>query len=129
VAGVPTPETTEVHLEVGESKIRKFATKRPLNAIAELIWNGLDANAHNVVVKLQRTATDAIEEILVSDDGDGFSLTQAQTSFREYGETWKANRTHTEGNRRILHGRNGEGPTVCACARISSTVATCNPGG
>jgi hypothetical protein len=98
-----------VHLEVGEPKIRLFEKKRPIAAVAELVWNGLDANATQVDVTIERSLTDAIDRIIVSDNGDGITPEQAQDSFREYGDTWKSTHAHTLRKGRILHGRNGEG--------------------
>ncbi|MGX7669123.1 ATP-binding protein [Plantactinospora sp. DSM 117369] len=99
----------EVLLSVGEPKIRQFEHKRPIAAIAELIWNGLDANATSVRVEIHRGPIGAIERIVVIDNGNGITPNQARESFQEYGDTWKARRTHTVGDKRILHGKNGEG--------------------
>ncbi|WP_047223792.1 ATP-binding protein [Protofrankia coriariae] len=100
---------TDYHLEVGESKIRQYANRKPIDAVAELVWNSLDANAKKVRIDFKRTAMQALERILVIDDGDGITPEQARSSFLEYGDTWKAFRTHTKGNQRILHGKKGEG--------------------
>ncbi|GAA2715159.1 ATP-binding protein [Micromonospora olivasterospora] len=99
----------EILLSVGEPKIRQFQNKKQIAAIAELVWNALDANATYVEVELERTLTGAVDRILVSDNGEGITPEQAQESFREYGDTWKSSRTHTSGHQRILHGQNGEG--------------------
>ena len=109
VGGAASMSLTTVSLEVGESKIRQFTSKRAINAVLELIWNSLDANATAVTIQLIRTPSDAIEQIRVIDNGHGFSAEEAGTSFREYGETWKQGRTHGHDNQRILHGANGEG--------------------
>ncbi|GAB3150895.1 ATP-binding protein [Microbispora hainanensis] len=103
------PHATEILLEVGEPKILQFARKPQIAAIAELVWNALDANATSVRVELRRAAAGAIDEIVVVDNGHGITPEQARQSFREYGATWKSRRTHTEGGLRILHGRMGEG--------------------
>lgn len=99
----------DITLQVGESKLRQFSSKSPLSAIAELIWNALDANATHVDVVLERTLSDAIERVVVKDDGDGITPNQAKESFSEFGESWKLKRTHTMGDSRILHGKHGEG--------------------
>ncbi|GAA0974043.1 ATP-binding protein [Acrocarpospora macrocephala] len=103
------PHATEILLEVGEPKILQFTQKQKIPAIAELVWNALDANATSVVVELRRSVTDAITEIVVTDNGHGITPERARESFRQYGASWKSSKTHTEGNRRILHGRLGEG--------------------
>ncbi|MFC7718804.1 ATP-binding protein [Nonomuraea recticatena] len=103
------PHATELLLEVGERKILQFEQKKKITAIAELVWNSLDANATSVVVELRRNETGAITEIVVTDNGHGITPKRARESFREYGASWKATKTHTAGNKRILHGRLGEG--------------------
>src|SRR3954471_22900015 len=99
----------EILLEVGEPKIRHFERQGQIAAIAELVWNALDANAANVHVELLRNELEAVHAIRVSDNGEGITPIQASTSFKEYGDTWKAKRTHSAGNKRILHGKKGEG--------------------
>jgi hypothetical protein len=112
-AGLVPPQrqlpSTEILLEVGGPKILQFARKPQITAIAELVWNALDANATTVKVDLQRTSLGAVSQIVVSDDGNGITPDLARQSFREYGDTWKSRKTHTAGNLRILHGRLGEG--------------------
>jgi hypothetical protein len=100
---------TEVLLSVGEPKIRQFERKKPLAAVAELVWNALDANAKIVRVTLHRSMMDGLERIEVWDDGDGITPAQANESFREYGDSWKSGKRHTARDLRILHGKNGEG--------------------
>ncbi|MEV7676496.1 ATP-binding protein [Streptomyces sp. NPDC088752] len=112
VAAVPqqaNSRMTEFMLSVGEGKILQFKKKPQITAVAELVWNALDANATQVDVQLQRAPGDAIEQIVVTDNGHGMTPDRARESFHRYGETWKASKTHTEGATRILHGRNGEG--------------------
>ncbi|MEJ2862153.1 ATP-binding protein [Actinomycetospora flava] len=101
--------TVEFRLGVGEARVRQFEQRRPASAVIELVWNALDANATNVIVEVHRTAADAPERITVTDDGQGMSPQQARQSFEDFGETWKATRSYTEGNLRVLHGENGEG--------------------
>ncbi|MDX6433262.1 MAG: hypothetical protein QOE54_5628 [Streptosporangiaceae bacterium] len=112
-AGLVPPQrqlpSTEILLEVGGPKILQFARKPQITAIAELVWNALDANATTVKVDLQRTSLGAVSQIVVSDDGNGITPDLARQSFREYGDTWKSRKTHTARNLRILHGRLGEG--------------------
>ncbi|TQJ55971.1 ATP-binding protein [Streptomyces sp. SLBN-115] len=103
------PQAVEFQLEVGERKILHFARKPQIGAVAELVWNALDANATQVDVELRRTSMQAISDIVVTDNGDGITAERARSSFRDFGTTWKAGRTHTEGGTRIMHGRNGEG--------------------
>ncbi|MFI1488643.1 ATP-binding protein [Streptomyces sp. NPDC020747] len=110
-AAVPSqagPHPTEFQLSVGEGKILQFKKKPQIAAVAELVWNALDANATQGDVELCRE-WDAITQIVVTDNGHGMTPARARAAFAGYGETWKTGKTHTEGNTRILHGHNGEG--------------------
>jgi len=51
---------TDIELEVAERKLQTFSKKSAMDAVAELVWNGLDANAPRVTVTLDRSLTDAI---------------------------------------------------------------------
>lgn len=97
------------NLQVGGPKIRQYSKKPAVSAVTELIWNALDANATEVSVELERAETGAIDRVEVTDNGDGFDLDAAKMAFGEYGDTWKAKRTKTVGDKRILHGKKGEG--------------------
>ncbi|MFJ8510162.1 ATP-binding protein [Streptomyces avermitilis] len=103
------PPLTEFELSVGERKILQFKKKPQITAVAELVWNALDANATEVCVELRRSSMTAITDVLVTDNGHGMMPERARTAFQAFGNTWKTSRTHTEGGERILHGRNGEG--------------------
>ncbi|WP_245873266.1 ATP-binding protein [Streptomyces phaeoluteigriseus] len=103
------PPLTEFELSVGERKILQFKRKPQITAVAELVWNAVDANATEGDVELRRSSMQAITEVVVTDNGHGMTPGRARTAFQAYGTTWKTTRTHTEGGERILHGRNGEG--------------------
>ena len=60
-----------------------------MRAVIELIWNGLDADAHKVTVSLQRNVLDGIDGVSVLDDGHGMSPEAAQSNFRWIGGSWK----------------------------------------
>lgn len=47
------------------------ATKKPILALAELIWNGFDADATMVSVRLEYNALSGLDRIRVKDDGTG----------------------------------------------------------
>ncbi|WP_433721743.1 ATP-binding protein [Actinoplanes sp. CA-051413] len=99
----------EVHLTVGESKIRQFLNKKPMETIEELIWNSLDADAQTVTIELERNLGGALTGLKVTDDGHGFTFEEAKEFYPEYGDTWKKKTRISKQQSRILHGRNGEG--------------------
>lgn len=69
--------TTEFMLSVGEAKILQFKKKPQIAAVAELVWNALDANATKVDIRFQRSALGAIEQIVVTDNGHGMTPDRA----------------------------------------------------
>lgn len=90
--------------------LRKLAGRgRPVGALAELIWNGLDADANAVEVSLKKNLLEGIEAVVVVDNGVGFSLREAQEGFGKLGGSWKKTRERTPGEGRLLHGRDGKG--------------------
>lgn len=81
---------------------------RPLLALAEIIWNGLDADANRVSVRFDRNQLDGLQAIRVSDDGDGINYDHAANLFGNLGDSWKKAKNRTTGGRG-LHGKNGKG--------------------
>lgn len=80
---------------------------KPLDSLAEIIWNGFDAGANRVQVHLELNDLDGIESIKVSDDGYGIDRAQVENFFGNLGESWKKAK-HRQGDR-ALHGKNGKG--------------------
>ncbi len=81
----------------------------PLNAVAEIIWNGLDADADEVTVELRRNGLGAIDAVIVTDDGDGIPHDDTPFAFGKLGGSWKRNQTLTKRNKRSIHGKFGKG--------------------
>lgn len=83
--------------------------KKPILAIAELVWNGLDANANEVKIVLNRNKLSAIDSVIVKDDGHGLSESEAVAAFENLGGSWKRNTRTTKETKRLLHGKAGKG--------------------
>lgn len=83
-------------------------TGRPSDAIAELIWNGLDADAMRVEVKFRRHRLGGISAIEIIDDGSGIPRELAQSQFRRIGGSWKRKVKRSAGGR-PLQGKEGQG--------------------
>src|SRR5579871_6900289 len=95
--------------EVQPDHLERLLRIRPPVALAELIWNALDADATHVRVALGRDFTGSIASITVTDDGTGISELDASNGFRKLGGSWKALRGSTRRDKRVLHGKNGQG--------------------
>jgi Histidine kinase-, DNA gyrase B-, and HSP90-like ATPase len=86
----------------------RIARARPLNAIAELIWNSLDADANDVTVYFDETDL-GLDGIVVEDDGLGATPEEAREFFRRLGGSWKKPGARTVKHARALHGNQGQG--------------------
>ena len=80
---------------------------KPIDAVAELIWNGIDAGANNVEVEYQMGQLFNLEKVVVKDDGVGINSVKIQTLFGDIGNSWKQGNVKFKG--RTLHGKKGEG--------------------
>jgi hypothetical protein len=86
------------------SKVRK-----PILAVAELIWNGLDANATRVNVDFKHNGLGGLDEITVTDNGDGICHHDAILAFKNLGGSHKRGVVRSKSKRRLLHGKAGKG--------------------
>ncbi|MBX3481672.1 MAG: ATP-binding protein [Caulobacter sp.] len=86
----------------------RIARARPLTAIAELIWNSLDADANNVTVYFDETEL-GLRGVVVEDDGHGATPDEAREFFRRLGGSWKKPGARTKKHGRVLHGSQGQG--------------------
>src|SRR5438270_1001327 len=88
---------------------RMASVKKPILALAELVWNSLDADATDVRVTFQENLLSGLTSIGVSDNGTGMTPTEAEQSFGSLGGSWKRFGSRSRHSGRILHGRAGKG--------------------
>ena len=98
-----------LNVEIQPDIIDRLTKARPLPALAELIWNSLDADADRVTVTQTRDALKTLVEITITDDGDGLPRTDALAQFKRYGGSWKQPGGLTRRKKRALHGFEGRG--------------------
>lgn len=96
-------------VEVQPDFIERQAKAKPVQAVAELIWNGLDADATRVEVQLEYDELDTMTKIVVRDNGDGIPLEDAPNLFTLLGGSWKKPGGRTKTKNRMLHGYEGRG--------------------
>lgn len=100
---------TVLELKAQQDALQKIATTRdPVRALAEFVWNALDADATHVSVTLDRNALGGLDSITIRDDGTGISAERALADFENLGASWKRTRQRTRLNR-VLHGKEGQG--------------------
>ena len=95
-------------VEVQADFIERQTKATPVDAVAEMIWNGLDADATQIRVQLEFGAL-GMTKIVVRDNGHGIPYMDAPDLFRSLGGSWKKPGGHTNGHKRILHGKEGKG--------------------
>lgn len=97
---------TWLPIQAGQDHLMQYAKRHPVAAVAELIWNGLDAEADTVDVDIQTESLGAgaasepfVTRIVIEDNGHGISPEIAKEAFPKLGDSWKRAL-----NRRTLHG-------------------------
>lgn len=80
-----TAEITDVGVK------KHFKSFEPTDAIFELVWNGLDANASSISINTIFNKMDGLEVIEVLDNGDGIDLGNLKNSFEKFNESSKKN--------------------------------------
>ncbi len=96
-------------VEVQSDFLEKITRSKPIQALAELIWNGLDADATSLDARFEYNILGAMSAVLVADDGLGMLFHDAPELFRKLGGSWKKPGAHTAKEGRFLHGQDGRG--------------------
>ena len=111
-------------VEVQADFLERQAKAKPVQAVSELIWNGLDADATRVDVRLEYGEL-GMTKIFVRDNGQGIPLEEAPTLFTRLGGSWKNPGGHTRTENRMLHGYEGRGRfKVFALGRVADWRVT-----
>ena len=100
----------QIKVEVQKDHLQRISkVKKPILAIAELIWNGFDADADCVSVEIINNGLGGLSEIVVTDDGHGINYEEAQMAFGNLGGSRKREGLKSICKKRLLHGRAGKG--------------------
>lgn len=97
----------KIHVTAKRDFLESLTTARPLAAIAELVWNGFDAQSNKIEVHFDINVMGGIESIRVRDTGIGIDCSQVESMFGSLGDSWKKSKGRIDG--RALHGKNGKG--------------------
>ena len=98
-----------IKVKVQDDFLERMSTAKPYVAVAELIWNALDAEASKVEVFLEENDLGGVVKITIRDDGHGISFEDAVTAFENLGGSWKKNSFQSKTGYRRLHGKKGQG--------------------
>ncbi|MCK9388754.1 MAG: ATP-binding protein [Sulfuritalea sp.] len=98
-----------IHVEAKPDHLESLTRSKPVNALAELVWNALDADADRVQIRITDNELGNPIIVEVVDNGTGISLTDAERAFGNLGGSWKRERRVTERSNKKMHGRDGKG--------------------
>ncbi|MEP3296769.1 MAG: ATP-binding protein [Pseudoruegeria sp.] len=110
---------THYRVQVEGDHIKKLITGNPIQSLAELIWNGLDADATRVDVEIEIDEI-SMKSISIRDNGHGIAHADVKGLFGKLGGSWKAHGSLSKSKKRILHGKEGKGRfKALALGRVS----------
>lgn len=122
--GVKTMAERRYTVEVQPDFLERQSKAKPIQAVAELIWNALDADASRIDVRLGYGEI-GLEKVVVRDDGHGIPHAEAPELFRQLGGSWKKPGGRTKTKQRMLHGYEGRGRfKVFALGRVADWRVT-----
>jgi hypothetical protein len=98
-----------IHVEAQEDHLESLARGSPVAALAELIWNALDADADRVRINVVENDLESPKSIEVIDNGNGIAVDEAEAAFGNLGGSWKRLRRTTAKSSKKMHGRDGKG--------------------
>lgn len=101
--------TQSYPVEVQSDFLEKITRARPVQALAELMWNSLDADATKVEVFVEENALRSMSDIVIRDNGTGIEFEKAPEFFQRLGGSWKRPGGITKRDGRFLHGQDGRG--------------------
>lgn len=101
---------TILTLKAKHDHLQKVASTRDyVKALAEFVWNALDADATRTSVDFVRNGLGGLESIVIRDNGTGISKARAEHDFESLGESWKLQTSKTPIFSRAIHGKEGQG--------------------
>lgn len=102
-----TIKTIKVGIE--PDAIERFANVTADQALEELIWNAIDAEASRVEIILHRQELERVNKLVIEDDGHGISVDDAEKIFGSIGGSLKRLKRRSPKLDRPYHGREGKG--------------------
>jgi hypothetical protein len=98
-----------VKIEIEADFLARQTRAEPIQALAELIWNSVDADATKISIDFEfKDLAKGMSKIVVTDNGEGIPRSEAKNLFGHLGGSWKRLRRRTEKGR-IVHGQEGRG--------------------
>src|SRR3546814_20960461 len=86
-----------------------LGSRDTIRALAELVWNALDADAKRIEVILDRNDLGGLSGIRVIDNDSGLSAERAEHAFGNLGASWKRGAHPTPHLKRAIPGNDARG--------------------
>ncbi len=97
-----------IDISVEKDHIESLTKSNGINAVSELLWNSLDADADEIHVEYKPTILGGYEYIKIIDNGHGLTYEKAQDVFSRLGGSEKKIITQSPKGRQY-HGKEGKG--------------------
>ncbi|MCW2599481.1 MAG: hypothetical protein JWM02_1310 [Frankiales bacterium] len=97
-----------VHVSAGKTLLESYV-KTPAIGLCELIWNAFDDDTTSVEVTIEANGLGGVDQIHVTDDGNGMTEERAHKAFSTVGDSWKLMPGTLSLGGRPVHGRYGRG--------------------
>ncbi|WP_439382087.1 ATP-binding protein [Amycolatopsis lexingtonensis] len=106
-------------VRVGRDHLGQFTNRSAVDAITELVWNGLDAEADevDVVVETETMGPENLRyvtRVTVRDNGHGMNHERALSAFESLGDSWKKGLRGRTVNGKSLTSENSVGDPLTA---------------
>lgn len=102
--------STTFEIQVRDDHLERISqVRKPILAVAELIWNAVDADADRIDVVLLDDGLGGVNAIEVADNGHGIPYAEAGELFSRLGGSWKQGGRRSREKGRLLHGKEGRG--------------------
>jgi hypothetical protein len=99
---------THLLTKVQRDHLDSLTRANGVNALSELIWNALDADATQIQIRTEKSQLGAWNTLIVEDNGHGLSRRDALSVFESIGGSQKRNSPVSPGHR-SFHGKEGRG--------------------
>lgn len=83
------PTSRAIHVEAQADHLDSLARAKPINALAELLWNAVDAGVDFAQINVEDNELNTPNQIEVVDNGLGIPLGDAERAFGNLGGSWK----------------------------------------
>lgn len=98
----------QINLGVENDHIESLTKANGINAVSELIWNALDADATKIDIEFETNSIGTYNYIRIKDNGHGLTYSKAQEVFGKLGGSDKKLLIQSP-NGRSFHGKEGKG--------------------